>query len=125
MHVEVVPVPFKQLSDPVEQEGSRIMLDRVVAARTIQEKRFTGITGVSANAQMGPALRKRFCLLDRAGDEMVRLASERLGLSARAYDRILKLARTIADLDESERILPSHVAEAVTYRNLDREGWSG
>ena len=84
-----------------------------------------GIEGVSCNSQMGASLMRQHCQVDKAGQSIIRMAMERLGLSARAYDRILKLARTIADLEESHQILASHVAEAVNYRNLDREGWSG
>ncbi|MFH0756604.1 MAG: YifB family Mg chelatase-like AAA ATPase [Bacteroidota bacterium] len=125
IHMEVAPVPFKQLSAHDRTEDSKSMRGKVIRAREIQQLRFSGMEGISGNALMGPALRRQFCTLDRAGQNMVRLATEKLGLSARAYDRILKVARTIADLEESERIHSFHVAEALTYRNLDREGWSG
>ena len=81
--------------------------------------------GITCNARIGPALRRKFCVLDGQGQHILRRATKKFGLSARAYDRILKVFRTIADLEESERILPSHMAEAANYRNLDREGWSG
>jgi len=101
------------------------MRDQVIRARKIQQRRFEGSDPVRCNARMGAATRNRYCVLDQAGTSLIRLAMERLGFSARAYDRILKVARTIADLDASEKILPSHVAEAINYRNLDRDGWSG
>ncbi len=125
MHLEVVPVSFRQLSQKEHAEGSAAMREQVIRVREIQYERFEGAGHVSCNACMGTALRNRYCALDRAGASMIRLAMERLGFSARAYDRILKVARTIADLEGSERIHPSHLAEAVNYRNLDREGWSG
>ena len=126
MHLEVVPVPFRQLSQTGQEEGSEDMRDQVMRAREIQLNRFEGTGGlVSCNARMGTAHRNRYCALDRAGSSLIRLAMERLGFSARAYDRILKVARTIADLEGSELIHSSHLAEAVSYRNLDRDGWSG
>jgi magnesium chelatase family protein len=125
IHMEVVPVPFKHLSQTNEEEGSESMREAVEAARQIQQKRFAGFEHVFCNARMDTAQRMRFCKLDSAGTSLIRMAMERLGLSARAYDRILKVARTIADLEQSELIHPSHVAEAINYRNLDREGWSG
>jgi magnesium chelatase family protein len=125
MHMEVVPVPFRDLSGPDRGEGSSEMRERVIAARRIQVKRFAAIEGILSNAQMGSVLRRKHCALDRAGQSILRLAMERLGFSARAYDRILKVSRTIADLEECKKIHSSHVAEAVNYRNLDREGWSG
>jgi magnesium chelatase family protein len=125
IHMEVLPVSLEHLAFSGISEGSRSMRSRVVSARRIQEKRFAGMKGITGNARMGPALRKRHCVLDRAGRALIRDVSEKLGLSARAYDRILKVARTIADLEESSPILKAHVAEAISYRNLDREGWSG
>ena len=125
MHLEVVPVPFRQLAQKEHSEGSASMRDQVMRARKIQLNRFEGTGLVSCNACMGTAHRNRYCSLDRAGSSLIRLAMERLGFSARAYDRILKVARTIADLEGSELIHPSHLAEAVNYRNLDRDGWSG
>ena len=125
IHMEVVPVPFKQLSQTNEEEGSESMRDSVEAARQIQQKRFAGFKNVFCNARMDTAQRMHFCKLDSAGTSLIRTAMERLGLSARAFDRILKVGRTIADLDHCSNIHPSHVAEAISYRNLDREGWSG
>jgi len=125
IQLEVLPVPFSHLSQIHEEEGSETMLERVEAARQMQQKRFAGIDSTLNNARMGNAHRVRFCQLDKSGSAMIRKAMEMLGLSARAYDRLLKVARTIADLEQCEQIHPSHVAEAITYRNLDREGWSG
>ncbi len=125
MHLELVPVPFRQLSEAEQAEGSTGMREQVIRAREIQHRRFAELNMPLCNSRMGSALRNRYCILDKAGTALLRTAMERLGFSARAYDRILKLARTIADLDASEKILPSHVAEAISYRNLDREGWSG
>jgi len=125
MHLEVVPVPFSQLAQKEHSEGSGSMRDQVIRAREIQEKRFAGDGNVTCNARMGTRLRNHYCTLDKAGSSLIRLAMEQLGFSARAYDRILKVARTIADLEGSEKIQSAHVAEAINYRNLDREGWSG
>lgn len=123
LHIELIPVPFKNLSETsqVSELGSESMRKRVVRAREIQNRRFEATGTVLSNASMGAALRNEHCKLDAAGSSLLRMAMERLALSARAYDRILKVARTIADLDESEKIHPSHVAEAVNYRSLDRE----
>ncbi len=125
IHIEVTPVPFKKLTEVSESESSETMRINVMRARNIQERRFEKIGHINVNAQMGPGLMRRYCSLDRAGQSIIGLAMERLGLSARSYDRILKVARTIADLDDSDKILSAHVAEAINYRNLDREGWMG
>jgi len=125
MHLEVVPVPFKQLAQKELSEGSAGMRDQAIRAREIQDLRFKEAGLVSCNSRMGAGLRNRYCTLERAGASMIRLAMDRLGFSARAYDRILKVARTIADLEGSEQIHSAHLAEAINYRNLDREGWSG
>jgi len=125
IHLEVLPVPFDHLSKIGDEEGSEAMGERVEAARKMQRKRFAGIDHLRCNARMGNAQRMRFCQLDKAGSALIRRAMEGLGLSARAYDRILKVSRTIADLEQSTNIHPSHVAEAINYRNLDRDGWSG
>jgi len=125
IHLEVIPVPFRQLAQKEHSEGSASIRKRVVRAREIQLNRFEGSKLVRCNARMGIALRNRHCALDRAGSSLIRLAMENMGFSARAYDRILKVARTIADLEESEKIHSSHLAEAINYRNLDRDGWSG
>jgi magnesium chelatase family protein len=96
-----------------------------VGARIIQEKRFEGIEGVYCNAQMSSKMLRKVCKINNESNEMLKTAMDRLGLSARAYDRILKVARTIADLANSEDILTEHLAEAILYRSLDRDGWAG
>ncbi len=125
IHLEVTPVPFKELTEVSASESSESMRLKVVRARKIQEMRFDKVSQISVNAQMGPGLMRRYCSLSRAGRSIIGLAMDRLGLSARSYDRILKVARTIADLDDSDKISPAHVAEAIQYRSLDREGWMG
>ena len=125
MHLEVVPVPFRQLSRKEDAEASANMQDQVIRAREIQVNRFRGVGQPVSNARMGISSRNRHCVLDQAGIKLIRLAMDSLGFSARAYDRILKVARTIADLEGSDKIHSAHVAEAINYRNLDREGWSG
>ena len=125
IHIEVVPVPFRLLSELRESEKSSTIRDRVLIARELQEKRFADSIGMHSNAQMGSRLIRRFCKINDEGQTLLRNAMEKLGLSARAYDRILKVSRTIADLDQSENIQTHHLAEAINYRNLDREGWAG
>lgn len=125
IHIEVVPVKYDKLSDTSKTERSESVRDRVIKARAIQTKRFAGINGIYSNAQMTPSMQRRYCQLDEAGGRLLRRAMELRGLSARAYDRILKVARTIADLAESENITTEHISEAINYRNLDREGWAG
>lgn len=123
LHVEVQPVPYEQLSDTRRGESSAAIRERVVRARKIQEERFRPYPGIHANAQMTPQLLQQYCVLDAPSQETLRNAMHRLGLSARAYDRILKVARTIADLEGSERIQSGHLAEAINYRSLDRDSW--
>jgi len=94
-------------------------------ARQIQEQRFTDVDGVYCNAQMSSKQQRTYAPTDKASSELLKNAIQRLNLSARAYDRIIKVARTIADLEDSENILSNHIAEAINYRNLDREGWAG
>ncbi len=125
LHVEVTPVPFRELTLDRASENSRAVLERVVMTRSLQEKRFQTIPGVYNNSQMGPAQIKLFCQLSSGGVEILRKAVENLGLSARAYDRILKVARTIADMDGQQDIATEHLAEAINYRSLDRSGWAG
>ncbi|HDP55516.1 MAG TPA: ATP-binding protein [Bacteroidetes bacterium] len=125
IHVEVVPVPFDKLAEAPPTEPSVSIRERVVKAREIQAERFIEWKGVYANAQMSSKLIRKFCVLDEAGNALLKNAMERLGLSARAYDRILKVSRTIADLEASENIKPEHVAEAIQYRSLDRDTWAG
>jgi magnesium chelatase family protein len=124
LHIEVTPVPFSELSRLSTPEPSQNIRSRVVTARKIQEKRFAGRPNHHCNAHMTTADLKKFCTLDEAGGTMLKTAMERLGLSARAYDRILKVARTIADLEGAEKIEAPHLAEAIQYRSLDREGWA-
>ncbi len=123
LHVEVVPVPFKDLSDVQPGEPSAVIRKRVVEARKIQEKRFKNNTKVFSNAQMTRNDLNRFCKLDETSRQLLKTAMEKLSLSARAYDRIIKVARTIADLEKSGDIQPSHLAEAIQYRSLDRDSW--
>lgn len=125
IHVEVIPVPFEKLSGAPPSESSELIRQRVIKARQIQEERFIEWNEVHSNAQMSSKLIRKFCNLDDAGTALIKTAMERLGLSARAYDRILKVSRTIADLDCSESIQPQHLAEAIQYRSLDRENWAG
>lgn len=125
LHVEVTPVPFAELSAGTRSEPSAKVRERVISAREIQAKRFEANEGVYANAQMGSSLLHKICVLDAMSAKLLKTAMERLNLSARAYDRILKVARTIADLAGSDNIRPEHVAEAIQYRSLDREGWAG
>ncbi len=123
LHVEVVPVPYKDLAEKKSGETSAVVRQRVIKARKNQEQRFAEFPNIHANAQMNTQLLQRYCDLDNACRMMLKNAMERLGLSARAYDRILKVSRTIADLDDSETIRPEHVAEAINYRSLDRDNW--
>ena len=123
IQLEVVPVPFKELSTLKEGDSSEVIRKRVIEARKIQQERFKDYPNIHCNAQMNTALMKKFCKIQPSGMELLRNVMERLGLSARAYDRILKVARTIADLEKCEDIQDAHLAEAITYRNLDRESW--
>ena len=125
IHIEIIPVPFEKLSELRESESSEKVRERVMKARQIQELRFRDIDGVYCNAQMSSKQMREFAVIDKAGSELLKNAMLRLNLSARAYDRIIKVARTIADLDDSEHVLSHHIAEAINYRNLDREGWAG
>lgn len=123
LHVEVVPVAYNDLSDKHRGESSAEVRKRVIAARKIQEERYKDFPNIHANAQMSSQLIAKYCDLDDACQAMLKNAMNRLGLSARAFDRILKVSRTIADLDGSENIQPGHLAEAINYRSLDRESW--
>ncbi len=125
IHIEVVPVRYDKLTDPGTIEKSAVVRERVIKARAVQGKRFSSIKGIYSNAQMSSSMQRKFCQLDEAGGRLLKTAMELRGLSARAYDRILKVARTIADLAESENINAEHISEAINYRNLDREGWAG
>lgn len=125
LHIEVVPVSFDKLTAPREAEPSRVVRARVLKAREIQSLRFKDEKGMYSNAQMSRKMLEKYCALDEGGHQLLKNAMEKLGLSARAFDRILKVARTIADLEESETIRNNHLAEAIQYRSLDREGWTG
>lgn len=123
IQVEVVPVPFRELSDARTNERSSDIRERVVVARKIQEDRYLNSKGIHSNAQMTSKMLRNICKLDEAGHQLLKNAMEKLSLSARAYDRILKVSRTIADLDGSAGIRTEHLAEAIHYRSLDRETW--
>lgn len=123
IHIEVNPVPFEKLSDKQLAEPSSAIRTRVLKARDIQSKRYANNKGIHYNAQMTVSLLREYCALDDASLNLLKNAMEKLNLSARAYDRILKVARTVADLDQQEKILPYHIAEAIQYRSLDREEW--
>ncbi len=123
IQIEIVPVPFEKISEQRPAEPSAAIRERVVKARALQEKRYADIEGIHCNAQMNTKLLHQYAVPDAAGLSLLKNAMTRLNLSARAYDRILKVARTIADLEASEHIQSHHLAEAIQYRNLDREGW--
>ena len=123
LQIEIVPVPFEKISDAREGEPSAAIRKRVIAARKIQEERYKSEKGIHCNAQMTPKLIAKYAVLDDTSLAMLKTAMTRFDLSARAYDRILKVARTIADLAGSENIQAMHIAEAIGYRNLDRESW--
>jgi magnesium chelatase family protein len=125
IHIEVTPVPFEKLSEERKGESSIVIRERVTKARKIQEVRFRKYEKLHYNAQMGVKQIRKYCKLDESSLELLKNAMERLNLSARAYDRILKVSRTIADLDLSEEITGNHISEAIQYRSLDRDGWLG
>ena len=125
IQIEIVPVPFDKISDQRQGEPSNIIRQRVIKARQLQERRYTEYAGIYCNAQMNSKLLAMYAQPNEKGLALLKNAMERFNLSARAYDRILKVARTIADLEGVEQILPSHLAEAISYRNLDRENWAG
>jgi magnesium chelatase family protein len=125
IHIEVTPVPFDKLTENRKAESSVEIRKRVTAAREIQSVRFEHLDAIHYNAQMGSKHIREYCELDDTSLNLLKTAMERLNLSARAFDRILNVARTIADLDNQPAILPNHVAEAIQYRSLDRDGWLG
>lgn len=123
IHIEVPAVKYKELSSELQGEKSEEIRKRVVAARHVQLKRFEGLKNIYCNADMGSRELRKFCRLDNQCNELLKMAMTRLGFSARAYDRIIKVSRTIADIELSENILPQHISEAIQYRALDRELW--
>ncbi len=125
IHVEVVPVPFRELSSMRISEKSESIRERVIKARKIQEERFKDSKGIYCNAQISSKQLRALCQIPEEGQNLLKNAMEKLNLSARAYDRILKVSRTIADLDSSIEIRNDHIAEAIHYRSLDRETWGG
>jgi len=125
IHIEVTPVPFDKLSEERKGESSVVIRKRVETAREIQTQRFDNVDGIHYNAQMGTKQIREFCKLNESSKNLLKDAMQRLNLSARAYDRILKVSRTIADLEQSKDIVENHISEAIQYRSLDREGWLG
>lgn len=121
---EILPVPFNDISQARQGEKSEVIRQRVINARKVQEERFKDFKGIHCNAQMTENMIHQFAEPDQAGIEMLRMAMEKFSLSARAYNRILKVARTIADLEASEKVQVQHLAEAISYRNLDRGDWA-
>ena len=125
LHVEVTPVKFDEMVATRKSETSASIRERVIKAREIQEKRFEGMNGIYSNAMMPSQMAKEYCQINDIGKKLLKTAMEKLGLSARAFDRILKVSRTIADLDNSDDIKVQHLAEAIQFRSLDRENWAG
>lgn len=125
LHVEVTPVNFNELTSAFETEKSSTIRERVIKARHVQDARFRDSNNLHYNAQMTPNMVRGICKISAAGQSLIKAAMEKLGLSARAYDRILKVSRTIADLEGSKEIKLEHLAEAIHYRSLDRDNWSG
>ena len=122
LHVEITPVSREELSSDARAESSAAVRERVMRARERQAERFKGV-GIYTNTMMSSAMLREFCPLSSQARQLLDMAMERLQLSARAYDRIIKVARTIADLAGERDIAPSHISEAITYRTLDRESW--
>ena len=123
LHIEVTPVPFEELSAYADGEKSAAIRERVIKAREIQLNRFKEHKGIYSNAMMPSRLVREVCAIGKDSQNLLKVAMRKLDLSARAYDRILKVARTIADLAGEEHIQANHVAEAIQYRSLDRESW--
>ncbi|MDE5420990.1 ATP-binding protein [Ancylomarina sp. DW003] len=125
IHIEVTPVSFDKISEERLSEKSENIRARVEAAREVQSKRFSDEDGIHSNAMMSSRLLRKYCQPNEDGMKLLKVAMEKVGLSARAYDRILKVSRTIADLEGSETIETDHLSEAIQYRSLDRDGWGG
>ena len=123
LHIEVTPVSIQEMASEAPQETSASIRERVMRARAIQMERFRGVNGVYTNAMMNSKMLREYCHLESGAAQLLERAMERLSLSARAYDRILKVARTIADLAQEPQITSAHIAEAINYRSLDRESW--
>ena len=123
LQVEVESVPFEDIAKAPKGESSAVIRERVLKARQIQSERFKGIKGIHCNAQMTTSLLQKYVQLDDQALNLLRTAMKKFNLSARAYDRILKVSRTIADLEGAENVQSSHIAEAIGYRNLDRDNW--
>ncbi|HZV12909.1 MAG TPA: YifB family Mg chelatase-like AAA ATPase, partial [Candidatus Kapabacteria bacterium] len=124
IHIEAPVVKYQELSSKKSNETSAQVRERVINARAIQQERFAGRKGLFKNADMQPKDIREFCAVDQQGEDLLKMAMTKLGLSARAYDRILKVARTIADLQDERNILPAHISEAIQYRSLDRQFWN-
>jgi magnesium chelatase family protein len=125
LHIEVTPVLFDEMTSTKKAEASKNIRERVILGREMQMKRFSEYPEIYCNAMMPSHMVKEVCQINEACKTLLKTAMERLGLSARAYDRILKVSRTIADLVQSENIKVEHLAEAIQYRSLDRDGWAG
>jgi len=125
IHIEIVPVPFDKLAEASQPESSAAIRERVIKARNVQTERFKDSKGVYCNAQMSSKQLRAYAQPGNEGSALLKNAMQRLNLSARAYDRILKVSRTIADLGDCEKVEVQHIAEAINYRNLDRDGWGG
>ena len=122
IHIEVSPIQYETLSSNRESENSETIKQRVDKARIIQNERYKN-DNIHSNSELTSDLLKKYCKLDKKSSEILKNAFEKFGLSARAHDKVIKLARTIADLDEEENILAKHIAEAIQYRNLDKKFW--
>jgi magnesium chelatase family protein len=125
IHIEVTPVDFDQLAETRKAERSELVRERVMKARDVQNERYINSSDIYSNAQMSSTQVREWCEISQAGQQLLKTAMNKLQLSARAYDRILKVSRTIADLAQSEEIKIEHLAEAIQYRSLDRESWGG
>jgi len=125
IHVEVTPVAFNELANAKDGECSRAIRERVMKARLVQHQRYEQMEQINCNAQISSRMLRSVCALDEDCKTLIKNAMDKLSLSARAYDRILKVARTIADLEGSDGIQTQHLAEAIQYRSLDRENWAG